>query len=100
MRYVMRQELLPWGDDLVVRDESGRDVFYMVGKVFSLGKKAVLTLFHCSFSVDVPGPKVMQATDGSSQPVRPADEPKDGGDATVISRGFPDEGGPHLGSLG
>jgi uncharacterized protein YxjI len=33
----MRQKLLSWGDDFVIRDESGRDAFYVDGNVFSLG---------------------------------------------------------------
>jgi uncharacterized protein YxjI len=39
MRYVMRQKLLSWGDDFIIKDEEGRDVFYVDGKVFSLGDK-------------------------------------------------------------
>ena len=39
MRYVMRQKLLSWGDDFVIQDESGRDVFFVDGKAFSLGKQ-------------------------------------------------------------
>ena len=39
MRYVMRQKLLSWGDDFVIRDESGRDVFFVDGKAFSLGNQ-------------------------------------------------------------
>jgi uncharacterized protein YxjI len=37
MRYVMRQKFLSWGDDFVIRDEAGRDVFIVDGKVFSIG---------------------------------------------------------------
>ena len=37
MRYVMRQKWLSWGDDFVIRDEDGRDVFYVDGKAFSIG---------------------------------------------------------------
>ena len=100
MRYVMKQKLLSWGDDFVIKDESGRDVFYVDGKAFSLGnqltfqdmrgnelasirqtllacgptyeihgrgelkavvKKALFTLLHCRFSVDVPGPDDLEA---------------------------------------
>jgi uncharacterized protein YxjI len=96
----MRQKFLSWGDDFTIQDESGQDVFFVDGKVFSLGnqlsfqdmqgielafirqkllawgptyeihsqgqlraivKKAVFTLFHCSFSVDVPGPGDLEA---------------------------------------
>lgn len=39
MRYVMRQKLLSWGDDFVIRDEGGRDVFFVDGKAFSLGNQ-------------------------------------------------------------
>jgi uncharacterized protein YxjI len=39
MRYVMRQNLFAWGDDFVIKDESGRDVFFVDGKVFSLGNQ-------------------------------------------------------------
>jgi uncharacterized protein YxjI len=39
MRYVMRQRLLSWGDDLTIKDEDGRDVFFVDGKAFSLGKQ-------------------------------------------------------------
>lgn len=100
MRYLMRQKFLSWGDDFTIQNESGQDVFFVDGKVFSLGnqlsfqdmqgnelalirqkllawgptyeihsqgqlraivKKAVFTLFHCSFSVDVPGPGDLEA---------------------------------------
>ena len=100
MRYLMRQKFLSWGDDFTIQDESGQDVFFVDGKVFSLGnqlsfqdmqgnelafirqkllawgptyeihsqgqlraivKKAVFTLFHCSFSVNVPGPGDLEA---------------------------------------
>jgi uncharacterized protein YxjI len=33
----MRQKLFAWGDDFLIRDESGRDAFFVDGKVFSLG---------------------------------------------------------------
>ena len=39
MRYVMRQKLLSWGDDFVIKDEAGQDVFYVDGKAFSIGDK-------------------------------------------------------------
>jgi uncharacterized protein YxjI len=35
----MRQKLLSWGDDFVIRDETGRDVFFVDGKAFSLGNQ-------------------------------------------------------------
>jgi uncharacterized protein YxjI len=37
MRYVMRQKLLSWGDDFVIKDQMVQDVFYVDGKAFSLG---------------------------------------------------------------
>ena len=39
MRYVMKQKLLSWGNDFTIRDEDGRDVFFVDGKAFSIGKK-------------------------------------------------------------
>lgn len=45
MRYVMKQKLLAWGDDFVIKDAAGRDCFFVDGKVFSLGDKAT---FHDS----------------------------------------------------
>jgi uncharacterized protein YxjI len=39
MRYVMRQKFLSWGDDFVIKDETGQDMFYVDGKVFSLGNQ-------------------------------------------------------------
>ncbi len=35
-RYVMKQNWMCWGDDYTVRDEGGREVLYIDGKVFSL----------------------------------------------------------------
>lgn len=40
MRYIMRQKLLSWGDDFTIRDEEGRDVYFVDGKAISLGSKA------------------------------------------------------------
>lgn len=37
MRYVLQQKLLSWGDDYYIRDESGRDVYFVDGKAFSIG---------------------------------------------------------------
>jgi uncharacterized protein YxjI len=39
MRYVMRQKLLALGDDFTIRDEAGRDVFFVDGRAFSIGSK-------------------------------------------------------------
>jgi uncharacterized protein YxjI len=39
MRYLLRQKMISWGDDDTVKDESGRDVFFIDGKVFTLGNK-------------------------------------------------------------
>jgi uncharacterized protein YxjI len=100
MRYVMKQKLFSWGDDFYIKDDQGRDVFFVDGKAFSLGdklsfqdmagnelafigqkllswgpsyeiyrgsqlvavvKKSLFTLFHCKFTVDVPGPDDLEA---------------------------------------
>ena len=39
MRYLMKQKIFSFGDDFVIRDEDGRDVFFVDGKVFSFGDK-------------------------------------------------------------
>ena len=39
MRYVMKEKLFCWGQDFVIRDEQGRDVFFVDGKAFSFGDK-------------------------------------------------------------
>ena len=39
MRYVLKQKLLSWGDDFHIRDEAGRDVYFVDGKAFSLGDR-------------------------------------------------------------
>ena len=37
MRYVMKQKLLSFGDDFFIKDESGRDIYFVDGKAFSFG---------------------------------------------------------------
>jgi uncharacterized protein YxjI len=37
MRYVLKQKLLSWGDDFYIKDESGRNVYFVDGKAFSFG---------------------------------------------------------------
>ena len=39
MRYVMKQKLFSWGDDFYIRDEYGRDVFFVDGKALTLLSK-------------------------------------------------------------
>jgi uncharacterized protein YxjI len=39
MRYLMKQALFAWGDDFYIKDENGRDVFFVDGKAFSFGKQ-------------------------------------------------------------
>jgi len=39
MRYVMKQKLFSWADDFYIRDAEGREVFFVDGKVFSIGKE-------------------------------------------------------------
>jgi uncharacterized protein YxjI len=96
----MKQKLFSFGDDFYIRDDSGRDVYFVDGKAFSFGdqlsfqdlqgnelafikqklfswgktyqifrggevaavvKKELFTFFHCSFTVDVPGPHDLEA---------------------------------------
>jgi uncharacterized protein YxjI len=39
MRYVMKQKLFCLGDDFCIKDEQGRDVFFVDGRAFSIGDK-------------------------------------------------------------
>jgi uncharacterized protein YxjI len=39
MRYVMKQKFWSFGDDYVIRDEEGRDVYFVDGRAFSWGDK-------------------------------------------------------------
>src|SRR5579872_5995493 len=39
MIYVMKQKLFSWGDDFVIKDETGQDRFLVDGKAFSLGSQ-------------------------------------------------------------
>ena len=36
MRYVMKQKLFSWGDDFIIKDADGNDVYSVDGKVFPL----------------------------------------------------------------
>ena len=38
-RYLLKQKLLSFGDDFRIRDENGRDVFFVDGKAFSFGDR-------------------------------------------------------------
>ena len=35
----MKQKLFSFGDDFVIKDENGRDAFFVDGRAFSIGKK-------------------------------------------------------------
>jgi uncharacterized protein YxjI len=35
----MKQKLLSWGDDFLIKDEAGQNVFFVDGKAFTLGDK-------------------------------------------------------------
>jgi len=39
MRYMMKQKFWSFGDDFHIKDQEGRDVFFIDGKAFSWGKK-------------------------------------------------------------
>jgi uncharacterized protein YxjI len=39
MRYQMKQKLFSFGDDFKIKDEGGRDVFFVDGKAISIGDK-------------------------------------------------------------
>jgi uncharacterized protein YxjI len=39
MRYLMKQKLFCLGDDFTIKNDQGEDVFFVDGKVFSIGAK-------------------------------------------------------------
>ena len=39
MRYVMKQKLFSLGDDFLIKDDSGRDVYFVDGKAISIGNQ-------------------------------------------------------------
>ena len=39
MRYLLKQKLFSWGDDFKIKNEAGEDVFFVDGKVFTIGDK-------------------------------------------------------------
>ena len=39
MRYLMKEKLFSWGDDFTIKDDAGRDVYFVDGKVFTWGKQ-------------------------------------------------------------
>jgi uncharacterized protein YxjI len=39
MRYVMKQKLFSLGDDYFIKDDSGRDVYFVDGKAISIGNQ-------------------------------------------------------------
>ncbi len=49
----VKQKLLAWGPTYEI---------YGSGGLFAVVKKHLFTLFHCSFSIDVPGPDDLEAT--------------------------------------
>ena len=46
MRYLMKQKLFCFGDDFAIKDEAGRDAFFVDGKVFTLGQKLSFQDMH------------------------------------------------------
>ena len=41
MRYTMKEKLIALGEDFMIQDENGRDVYFVDGKAFSIGDKLV-----------------------------------------------------------
>ncbi len=39
MRYEMKEQLFALGDDFTIRDETGREVFFVDGKAFTVGRQ-------------------------------------------------------------
>jgi len=39
MRYLMRQKFLSWGENYLIKDDTGQDVFLVKGKIFRIKNK-------------------------------------------------------------
>lgn len=46
MRYLMRQKLFCFGDDFAIKNEAGADMFFVDGKVFTIGQKLSFQDMH------------------------------------------------------
>jgi uncharacterized protein YxjI len=46
MRYLMKQKLFCFGDDFAIKNEAGDDVFFVDGKVFTIGQKLSFQDMH------------------------------------------------------
>jgi uncharacterized protein YxjI len=46
MRYLMRQKLFCFGDDFIIKNDRGEDVFYVDGKAISIGNKLSFQDMH------------------------------------------------------
>lgn len=46
MRYLLKQKFFSWGDDYLIRNDSGEDVYLVRGKVLSLGDKLSFQDMH------------------------------------------------------
>ena len=39
MKFMMKQKFWSWGDDFSIKDDQGKDVYFIDGKAFSWGDK-------------------------------------------------------------
>jgi uncharacterized protein YxjI len=46
MQYVMKEKLFCWGNDFNIKDDQGRDVYYVDGKAFSVGDQLSFQDMH------------------------------------------------------
>ncbi len=46
MRYLMKQKLFCFGDDFIIRNEAGDDLYLVDGKVFTIGQKLSFQDMH------------------------------------------------------
>ncbi|HEX2971299.1 MAG TPA: LURP-one-related family protein [Tepidisphaeraceae bacterium] len=46
MRYQMKEKLFAFGDDFIIRDANGQDVFFVDGRAFSFGDKLSFQDMH------------------------------------------------------
>jgi hypothetical protein len=71
----MKQKLLSWGDDFYIRDENGRDVYFVDGKALSFGGRTIWKPKATSSTVNTRSLAVVAwlppcRNDGSASPTR------------------------------
>ena len=46
MKLYIKQKVFSWGDKFTVKDETGRDRYYVEGEIFTFGRKLMLISYY------------------------------------------------------